>query len=130
MVMNKIGVKLGKTNLCYKNSTFHKIIPGLLVQGGKIVTPDTSSYGKLFKDEPFTHSHDEAGVLSMANSGPNTNGTQFFVTTAFCDWFDSKHVAFGKLEAGMDVLNQMQYCGKMDGTLSRSVKIIDCGSLN
>jgi cyclophilin family peptidyl-prolyl cis-trans isomerase len=130
MVMNKIGIKIGKANLSYKNSVFHKIIPGLLVQGGKIAAPDTSSYDKLFKDEPFTHSHDEAGILSMANCGPNTNGTQFFITTAFCDWFDSKHVAFGKLETGMEVLNQMQYCGRMDGKMSRSVKIIDCGSLN
>ena len=130
MVMNKIGITVGSKHLCYKNTKFHKIIPGLLIQGGKIASPDTSSFGKLFGDEAFTHSHDEAGVLSMANCGPNSNGTQFFITTAFCDWFDSRHVAFGKLEAGVDVLNQIQYCGRMDGKLSREVMIIDCGSLN
>ena len=124
------GVQIGNKLVSYKGTTFHKIIPGLLIQGGDIIgCNNKSSYGNYLKDEGFYYSHSDSGILSMANEGKNTNGCQFFITTGFCDWFDKKHVAFGEIESGMQVLNEIVYCGSTNGTPKKIVTIIGSGTL-
>lgn len=122
-----------KTNqpLHYKGSKFHRVIPGFMCQGGDFLKGDgtgsISIYGDTFGDENFVYSHDQAGLLSMANRGPNTNGSQFFITTADCGWLDGKHVVFGKIEEGIDVLNAIEFQGSSQGKPKAEIKITDCG---
>jgi peptidylprolyl isomerase len=125
-----------KTNkpLNYKGSKFHRVIPGFMCQGGDIVKGDgtgsISIYGDSFGDENFVFSHDQPGLLSMANRGPNTNGSQFFITTADCGWLDGKHVVFGKIEEGIEVLNAIESYGTSQGRPKADIKITDCGVLD
>lgn len=117
----------------YQGSTFHRIIPDFMCQGGDFTnhngTGGRSIYGKKFEDENFTLKHTNAGTLSMANSGPNTNGSQFFLCTARTDWLDGKHVVFGHVISGMDVLKKMEKCGTKSGTPTEKVIISACGEL-
>ncbi len=106
-----VGVK-GKL-LHYRRSKLHRIIPEFMIQGGDITHGDgtggESIYdGKMFDDENFTHKHTCAGLLSMANKGPNTNSSQFFITLAACPHLDDAHVVFGKVIKGMEVTKQME----------------------
>jgi peptidylprolyl isomerase len=123
----------GKGQLHYKNSIFHRIIPGFMVQGGDILNGDgtgsISIYGKQFGDENFIFSHNEPGLLSMANAGPNTNGSQFFITTADCAWLDGKHVVFGKVLEGMEVVNAIEAVGSHNGSPKQEVRITNVGVL-
>ncbi|MBL8755633.1 MAG: peptidylprolyl isomerase [Planctomycetes bacterium] len=126
--------KSGKA-LHYKASRLHRIIPGFMCQGGDFTrgngTGGESIYGEKFKDENFQHKHTTPGLLSMANAGPNTNGSQFFITTAVTSWLDGKHVVFGKVadDAGLKVLKAMEAVGTRDGTPKQDVVIVDCGEL-
>ena len=99
----------GKT---YNNSIFHRVIKDFMLQGGDILngngTGSISLYGDNFKDENFIYKHDQPGLLSMANSGPNTNGSQFFITTVPTPHLDNKHVVFGKVVNGLETIIKLQ----------------------
>ncbi|CAG9782739.1 unnamed protein product [Diatraea saccharalis] len=106
---------------------------GRMCQGGDFTnnngTGGKSIYGRKFDDENFTLKHTSPGILSMANSGPNTNGSQFFLCTAKTDWLDGKHVVFGHVISGLDVLKKMERYGSKSGTVSAKVTISNCGEL-
>ncbi len=117
----------------YRYSYFHRIIPGFMCQGGDFEKSDgtggSSIYGDQFEDESFHYKHDRPGLLSMANSGRNTNGSQFFVTTNPTPHLDGKHVVFGRVLQGMEVLGLIEDCGTPDGQVSQMVRIDNCGEI-
>ena len=127
------GVGVSGQPLHLKGSTFHRIIPQFMCQGGDFTNSDgtggESIYGRTFDDESFELKHSSIGLLSMANSGPNTNGSQFFVTIAPCPWLDGKHVVFGELVDGYDVLGKLEMVGSRSGTTKFPVVVSDCGEL-
>ncbi|CAG9465371.1 unnamed protein product [Pedinophyceae sp. YPF-701] len=104
-----------------------------MCQGGDFTagngTGGESIYGMKFQDENFTHKHTIPGLLSMANAGPNTNGSQFFVTTVPCPWLDGKHVVFGKVVKGMEVVKKCESVGSSSGATKQPVKVADCGQI-
>ncbi|XP_043199377.1 peptidyl-prolyl cis-trans isomerase E-like isoform X3 [Amphibalanus amphitrite] len=116
----------------YKGCTFHRVIPGFMLQGGDFTanngTGGKSIYGGKFADENFTLSH-EPYCLSMANSGPGTNGSQFFITTDRTDWLNGKHVVFGKVTGGADVVKKVERLGSKSGKTGEKVVIHSCGEM-
>jgi len=119
--------------LHYKNSIFHRIIPSFMIQGGDFTnfngTGGESIYGSKFNDENFTIKHSAPGYLSMANSGPNTNGSQFFITTVTTSWLDGRHTVFGKVTDGMDVVKKVESMGSSSGTPKKRVEITGSGEI-
>jgi len=123
----------GEKGFGYENCIFHRVIRKFMIQGGDFTaqngTGGYSIYGKTFNDENFGISHSRPGLLSMANSGPNSNGSQFFITTVPTTWLDGRHVVFGEVVDGMDVVQQMEAQGSGTGHPAHRITITKCGTV-
>ncbi|EPQ17759.1 Peptidyl-prolyl cis-trans isomerase A [Myotis brandtii] len=110
-----------------------RIIPGFVCQGGDFThhngTGGKFIYGEKFEDENFILKHTGPGILSMANAGPDTNGSQFLICAAKTEWLDGEHVVFGQVKGGTDIVTAMVHFGSRNGKTSKKITTADCGQL-
>ncbi|GHB02425.1 peptidyl-prolyl cis-trans isomerase [Streptomyces tendae] len=131
---NFLELATGEHGFGYAGSSFHRVIPQFMLQGGDFTagngTGGKSIYGAKFEDENFQLKHTEPYLLSMANAGPNTNGSQFFITTVVTSWLDGKHVVFGKVVEGTDVVDKIEsYGSSPSGKTSKKITVRASGKL-
>ncbi|KAJ3988786.1 cyclophilin [Lentinula detonsa] len=123
----------GQHGFGYAGSSFHRVIPQFMLQGGDFTRHDgtggKSIYGPKFNDENFIIKHTRPGLVSMANGAPNTNNSQFFITTVVTQWLDGKHVVFGEVVKGMDLVKMIESLGSQSGTPKYKVTITDSGTV-
>lgn len=125
--------KMSGKQLCYKGSRIHRIMPNFMIQGGDITHGNgvggESIYGGTFDDEIFHLNYSKRMLLSMANHGPNTNGSQFFINTVKTRWLDNKNVAFGTVLEGQEIVEEIQEFGTLAGEPQKEITISDSGEL-